>query len=185
MTEIADRYRRLSDAFAAKVAAVPPDRWSSPTPCAEWTARDLVRHMCETQGLFLGLVGRSLGDIPAVDDDPAAAWDAARSVIQSDLDDPDRAGEEFDGFQGRTRWDAAVDRFLTFDLVVHAWDLAEATGLDATIDPDDATRFLAVADGLGDAMRTSGTFAPPLPTPPNADPQTRLLTRLGRDPSGA
>ena len=40
------------------------------------------------QGMFLGFVGRSLGDIPAVDDDPLGAWTAARDVVQADLDDP-------------------------------------------------------------------------------------------------
>jgi uncharacterized protein (TIGR03086 family) len=180
MSEIADRYRRLSDAFAAKVAAVPADRWSSPTPCEGWTARDLVGHVVETQGLFLGFVDRKVGEVPSLDDDPGAAWDATRAVIQADLDDPERAGEEFDGFQGRTRWDTAVDRFLNFDLVVHGWDLAEATGLDTTIDPDDAARILATAEGLGDMMRSSGAIGPEVAAPPDADDQTKLLAFLGR-----
>lgn len=183
MSEIADRYRRLSDAFAAKVAAVPGDRWSSPTPCEGWTARDLVGHVIETQGLFLGFVDRKLGDIPSADDDPVAAWDAARAVVQADLDDPERAGEEFDGFFGRTRWDTAVDRFLNFDLVVHGWDLAEATGLDTTIAPDDATRVLASAEALGDTMRSSGHFADEVATPPDADLTTKMLAALGRKAS--
>jgi len=180
MSEIADRYRRLSDAFAAKVAAVPGDRWSNPTPCEGWTARELVGHVVETQGLFLGFVDRKLGDVPSVDDDPAAAWDAARAVIQADLDDPERAGEEFDGFSGRSRWDTAVDRFLNFDLVVHGWDLAQATGLDSTIDPADAERLMAAAEGFGDMMRSSGAIGPEVPAPPGADIQTRLLAFLGR-----
>ncbi|HEY8544376.1 MAG TPA: TIGR03086 family metal-binding protein [Acidimicrobiales bacterium] len=182
MSEIADRYRRLSDAFAAKVAAVPADAWSKPTPCDGWTARDLVRHVIDTQGMFLRFVGRSLGDIPSVDDDPVAAWDAARAVVQADLEDPERAAAEYDSMFGRTRWEDGVDRFLNFDLVVHGWDLAQATGLDDTIDPDDAARVLAAAQGLGDILRTSGQFGPELPVPPDADVQTRLIAYLGRKP---
>src|SRR4051794_33268210 len=119
MSEISERYARLADAFAEKVAAVRDDQWDSPTPCEGWTARDLVQHMIDTQGMFLGFVGRELGDIPTVEDDPLGAWNAARAVVQGDLDDPERAGTEFDGFFGRSRFDAGVDRFLCFDLVVH------------------------------------------------------------------
>ena len=51
---VADRYRRLSDGFAA----VPEDRWSSPSSCEGWTARDVVEHVGNVQGLFLGFLGR-------------------------------------------------------------------------------------------------------------------------------
>ena len=88
MTEISERYARLGDAFATKIAAVPEQAWAHPSPCDEWTARDVVNHVINTQGMFLGLVGRQLGDIPGVDDDPLAAWNAARSVVQGDLEDP-------------------------------------------------------------------------------------------------
>ena len=39
MSEISERYARLAEAFAAKIAAVPDEAWSNPSPCAEWTAR--------------------------------------------------------------------------------------------------------------------------------------------------
>lgn len=180
MTEIADRYRRLSRAFADEVAAVPPEGWDAPTPCVDWTVRDLVAHVVETQGLFLGFVGRSSGDGPAVAADPAGAWEVARAAVQADLDDPERATAEFEGFQGRTTFEAAVDRFLNTDLVVHGWDLARATGQDEHIDPDDVVRVRAVCEGFGEAMRDPRAFGPELDTPAGADDQTRLLAFLGR-----
>jgi uncharacterized protein (TIGR03086 family) len=180
MTEIADRYRRLSDAFAAKVAAVPDDRWSSPSPCADWDARDIVRHVVDTQGMFLGFVGREMGDLPSVDDDPAAAWDGARTVIQATLDDPELAGAEFEGFAGRTTVEAAVDRFLSTDLVVHGWDLARTAGLDETIDPAEVERIYGEMAAMGDALRGPKAFGPAIDPAPDADEQTRLLNFLGR-----
>src|SRR5829696_4432047 len=122
MSEIADRYRRLSQAFADKIAGVSDDRWDSPTPCPEWTARDLVQHMVDTQGMFLTFVNREMPPLPSAAYDPVGAWDKAHGVIQADLDDPERAGAEFDGYFGRTRWEEAVDRFLNTDLVIHGWD---------------------------------------------------------------
>ncbi len=182
MTEISQRYARLADAFAAKIAAVPGDRWSAQSPCPDWTALDVVRHVVTTQGMFLGLVGRALGDIPSVDDDPLAAWTAARTIVQRDLEDPDRAGAEFDGAMGRMTFESAVDRFLNFDLVVHGWDLARATGLDDHIGPNDVARVRAAAESFGDAMRSPQAFGPALEPPPDADDQQRLLAFLGRRP---
>ena len=182
MSEISERYARLSDAFAAKVAAVPADRWSSRTPCADWTARELVGHVVSTQGLFLGFVGRALGDIPSVDDDPLAAWNAARAIVQADLDDRERATAEFEGLSGPTTFEDAVDRFLNFDLVVHGWDLARATGLDEHLDAADVARVAALAESFGPMLRSPGAFGPEADAPPGADAQQRLLAFLGRAP---
>jgi uncharacterized protein (TIGR03086 family) len=183
VSEISERYRRNADRFAELVAGVPSDRWSSPSPCDDWTARDVVRHVVETQGLFLGLVGDTLGDVPSVDDDPAAAWDAARAVVQARLDDPARAGTEFDGALGRTSFEASVDRFLSSDLVMHGWDLARATGQDDAIDPAEAERVLADAQSFPpEAFRSPMVAGPEVPVPADADLQTRVLAFYGRTP---
>ncbi len=184
MSEIADRYRRLAAAFSEKVAAVPDDRWEARTPCEGWSARELVGHVVDTQGMFLGFVGRSLpDDRPSVDDDPLTAWTAARDVVQADLDDPERAGAEFEGLFGRQTFAEGVDRFLNFDLVVHGWDLARATGQDDRIDPEDVARVQAAAEEFGDRMRGPGAFGDAVEPPADADDQQRMLAFLGRDPS--
>jgi uncharacterized protein (TIGR03086 family) len=180
MSEISERYARLSGAFAEKVADVRPDRWERPSPCEGWSARDVVDHVVQTHGMFLRLVGRELGSTPSVDDDPVAAFDAARKVVQADLDDPQRAAETFEGQMGTMSFEDAIDRFLCFDLVVHGWDLARAAGLDEHIDPDDVQRVLAAAPAFGDALRGPGVCGPELTPPPGADEQTRMLAFLGR-----
>ncbi len=179
MTEISNRYRRLSGAFAERIAAVPDDAWDAPTPCADWTVRDLVGHVIQTQGMFRGFVGR---DTPSVDAeaDPLGSWRTVSGTVQSDLDDPDLAAETFEGFFGTQSFQDAVDRFLSTDLVVHGWDLAHATGQDDTIDPTDVERVNAAAQGFGDAMRGAQAFGPELDPPDGADDQTRLLAFLGR-----
>lgn len=182
MTETSQRYARLADAFAAKIAAVPDDRWASPSPCEGWTARDVVRHVIDSQEMFLGMVGRTLGDIPSVEDDPLGAWTAARSVVQRDLEDAERASAQYEGFAGSTTFETAVEHFLCFDLVVHTWDLARATGLDDRIDPDDVARVWRQAETFGDALRGPQTFGPAVEPPPGTDEQGRLLAFLGRHP---
>ena len=170
MTEISERYRRLSDDFAATIAGVPEDRWPSPSPCEDWTAREVVGHVVGTQGMFLGLIGEEMGEIPSVDDDPDwRRW-------------PRRpAPTEFDGFSAA----AAIDRFLNTDLVIHRWDLARATGQDVTIDPADAERVLEVAREFGDEFRSPGVCGPEVPVGDDADLQTRTLAFFGRRASRA
>ena len=182
MSEIADRYRRLSDAFADKIAAVPDDRWERQSPCEEWKARDVVNHVVGTQGMFLGFVGEELKDVPSVDENPLAAWNAARAQIQQRLDDPERAKIEFEGLTGRSTFEAAVDKFLCADLVVHGWDLARATGLDESIEPDDAQRVRRNMESMGDSLRSPGAFGAEVKPPPDADEQQRMLAFLGRQP---
>ncbi len=41
-SEIAARYRIRADVFQRKIEGVRPEQWSNPSPCAKWTARDLV-----------------------------------------------------------------------------------------------------------------------------------------------
>ena len=105
MSEISDRYRRLSQAFADKVAQVPDDRWDAPAPCEGWTARDVVKHVAETPSMFFGLIGQEPPQLP---DDPIAALPVARERMQAALDDEATATTEFDGFMGRSSFQDAV-----------------------------------------------------------------------------
>jgi len=180
MSEISDRYRRLGDAFADKIVAVPDDRWESQSPCEEWNARDVVNHVVGTQGMFLGFIGEELKDVPSVDDDPAGAWNAARAQIQQRLEDPDKATTEFEGMTGKSTFEAGVDKFLCTDLVVHGWDLARAAGLDETIDPEDAERVQRNMASMGDGLRSPGAFGAEVEPPPGADEQQKMLAFLGR-----
>ena len=180
MSEVSERYRRLSGLVADKIAAVPDAAWTNQSPCAEWTARDVVRHLGDTQGMFLGFVGRETGGGPSVDEDPLAAWNVARAAVQADLDDPVRAKAEFEGLSGRSTFEEAVGKFLCMDLVVHGWDLAHATGLDERIDPEDVVRVQKQAEEFGEAMRSPRVFGPAVEPPDGADDQAKMLAFLGR-----
>jgi uncharacterized protein (TIGR03086 family) len=181
MEPVAERYRRLSALMTDRVAGVPDDAWTSPTPCEKWTARDLVGHLLDVHGRFQGLVGRSLVDHPPVEEDPLGAWVAVRDQMQGDLEDPDRVAEEYDGLLGRSTFGASVDGFVCFDLVVHGWDLAHATGQDDTIPAGDVEQVQAMVDTMGPMMLENGVISRQLDVGPDASPQRRLLGALGRE----
>jgi uncharacterized protein (TIGR03086 family) len=180
MENVADRYRRLSTLMSERIAGVPDDAWSDPTPCQEWTVRELVGHLVDVHGRFQSMVGREVVEHPSVDDDPLGAWEAVRDQTQRDLEDPETADAEYDGRLGRSTFGASVDGFVCFDLVVHGWDLARATGQDETIAPADVERIQAMVDRMGEMMVANGVIARPLDAGPDATPQQRLLAALGR-----
>jgi uncharacterized protein (TIGR03086 family) len=180
MESVPDRYRRLAATMTERIAAVPDEAWSRPTPCEDWSVRDLVAHLVDVHGIFQGLVGRTLVDHPPVDDDPLGAWQAVRDQMQADLEDPEKLDQEYDGRLGRSTFGKSVDGFVCFDLVVHGWDLARATGQDDSIDARDVERVQASVDAMGDTMRANKVIAEPVEVATDASPRDRLLAALGR-----
>jgi uncharacterized protein (TIGR03086 family) len=77
----------------------------------------------------------------------------------------------------------AIDRFYTSDVFMHTWDLARATGQDDTLDPDLCAELLSGMQPMEDLIRGSGQFGPAVPVADDADPQTRLIGFIGRDPA--
>lgn len=173
--EMADAYRRRATAFAALIEGTAPDRWSSPSPCEGWLARDVVAHVVDFSAHVLGEQG--LSDPPqfADFDDPAAAFNATREVVQGLLDNAKTTDKE----AGKLHWE------LTFDLAPHSWDLAVATGQDATMAPDYVEFFgewIEDPAPIWDWQRSQGWFAPIVPVAEDAPLQDRVLGFLGRDP---
>lgn len=182
VSEIADRFRRLSGDFSARVAAVPVGAWENPSPCEGWTARDVVAHMVSNAGWFFGLIGAPAPAGPSVADDPRGAWDAARDALQRALDDPTTARSEYDSqaMGGRGTFEEAVDRFGNFDVLVHTWDLARAAGLDERLDPAEVRRAFEAALAMDEMLRSGGVCGPKIDVAPDADDQTRFLGFVGR-----
>jgi uncharacterized protein (TIGR03086 family) len=182
MSAISDRYRRLADEFGRRVAAVRADRWDNVSPCAEWTARDVLRHVVDTERSMPDRVGLTVPDGPSVDEDPLGAWATVRDAMLKILEDPDQAGREYDSMFGRSRLEDTVGSFLSIDLVIHGWDIARATGGDEHIDPEEVRLVAASTEKIGDKLRGPGAFGPEVPVPADADAQSRLLAFLGRTP---
>jgi uncharacterized protein (TIGR03086 family) len=178
--DVADRYRRLADTFATTIVAVPPDRWDEPSPCPDWSARDVVGHVVDSQGVFLGFVGESVPGGPGVDADPAAAWRRASTAVLDALADPEVAARTYPGMFGEMTFAEGVDRFLAFDLVVHRWDLARATGGDERIGEADAQHVIDAVPWFGEAFRSPQACGPEVSVPADADLTTRLLGLVGR-----
>jgi hypothetical protein len=72
---------------------------------------------------------------------------------------------------------------LTRDVLVHTWDLARAVGADDRLDPRWCEHFYATLPTDTVALSVSRMFEAPVAIGSHADTQSKLLARLGRDPS--
>ncbi|MEV6490275.1 TIGR03086 family metal-binding protein [Actinoplanes sp. NPDC051633] len=181
----AERHREIGRTFTDRVRGT--RAWDVPSPVAEWTARDVVRHLTEWFPPFLaGGSGVQLPAGPSVDDDPAGAWQAQYDAVQALLDDPATAGLVLSNRHiGDVPLDRAIDQFYTADVFMHTWDLARATGQDDRLDAGFCAELLAGMESIEEVMRSSGQYGPRVPVKDDADAQTRMLGFIGRDPGWA
>jgi uncharacterized protein (TIGR03086 family) len=185
MSGPAEELREIGGRFGGLCAATPADRWDAPSPVEGWTARDVVRHLVEWFPPFLAAgAGIELPPGPSVDEDPAAAWRHLYDEVLALLEEPATAGKVLSNPHiGDVPLPQAVSQFFTGDVFQHTWDLARATGQDATLDPERCAAMLAGAEPYEDAMRQSGQYGPRVAVPEDADPQTKLIAFIGRDPN--
>ena len=169
---------------------MPPERWSDPSPCTEWTARDVVGHIIDMHGVMMRPAGRSLSPAPSLDDDALGAFRTARADVEALLDDPAVATTESDTPMGRMTLEQHIDGVVSEDLVLHRWDLARATGQDDTFDPVELARLWPAVQQIPPEMRIPGhfgpgivVFGPEVEVAEDAPVQDRLLGLLGRDPN--
>ncbi len=179
-TAIATAYAAAERPLTAVLDAVPPDAWDRPSTCEEWTVRDVVRHLVQTQREFLTERGVDLGAEPDVDADPAAAWRAHAAGVAAAVADPAVAEQAYDGFFGPTTVGATLEQFYVWDMVVHRWDVARSVGADPALTDAELDRVEAGADAFGEALYMEGICRPAVEPPADADRTTRVLARLGR-----
>ena len=171
--------------FASAVRSA-DGKWDRSSPCAGWRARDVLEHVI---GFHDVLLLRPLGLKPQRPrDDPQRRWELTYERLQQALDDKELFGRVIEvpavANNPATQLDAGklIPR-LTQDVLVHTWDLARAVGADDSLDPGWCAVFLAQLPADPYALSASGMFAAPFAVEENADIQSRLLARLGRNPS--
>ena len=173
-------FRDRADRFSTILAGV-NSRWDAPTPCTDWTAEDIVRHVIATERDFLAR--HDLGSPDATADlEPAQAWDQHRRSTLDILSRDGVADRAFDGHFGPTTIGDTLANFYGWDLAVHGWDIARATGQDGSITADEADNLARIAATWGEALHSVGVCGPARPVADDAGPVERLLAMVGRDP---
>lgn len=180
MSDVQHRYEVVATAFDAKVRAVTPDQWEAPTPCEEWTARDLVTHVVENHRGVIASVRGGESEPLRANEDPSRAWEQASRAIGEITADPEAAAKEVDGPTGKIPAGQAIGQFMTMDVLVHTWDLARTIGADEGLDQDSVRRAYEALKPMDAMIRQPKIFGPKLQPPAGADLQTEFLYFLGR-----
>ncbi|MFC8190101.1 TIGR03086 family metal-binding protein [Cellulomonas sp. NPDC057328] len=176
---ILDAYTERAAGLAAVLDATSPAAWDAPSPCAGWTARDVVAHVVDTQRDYLARHDVDLGPRPDLAD-PAAGWRTHAAAVRTALADPDVVDRPFDSFTGPSTLGATFDMFYGFDMVAHRWDVAAADGRAHRFTDQDLDVIEGMVAAMGEHLYGEGVCAPPLAVPADADRQTRALASLGR-----
>jgi uncharacterized protein (TIGR03086 family) len=180
--------RRAADGFRGLVAEVNDDQWQLPTPCDDWSVRQLVGHVaagCQMAAKLAAGGDRNeaiaLLGVDHLGDEPLQAVDAALEAQQQAFERPGVETQVFHHPAGDMPG-AQVYRFRLSDLLVHQWDLASAIGADDTLDPELVREVWEGIQPMIPMMATIGVFGsgPSGDVGDDAPAQRRLLDAMGR-----
>ena len=173
--DLLDLYRQATDWTGEKIAGA--GDLSTGTPCDDWQLRDLLNHMLETQHYFSAAARGESASPPGpnppdvLSDDPTKDFAQARDEVVSAF--------SADGVMDKT---GPLLGIAFADALLHGWDVAKATGQDATM-PDGLPEaaYDAIHGRFTDEQR-KGVFGPEISVDDNATPQQQLLAYTGRTP---
>lgn len=181
-TAVVEELARASAVVGTLVDHVATDRWTAPTPCTEWSVRDVVDHLVGLNLVFVSMLED--GPMPArgadrLGSDPAGAYHRSAAALQAAAARPgvlDRSQATPLGVATgaeRLRW-------RIVDLLAHGWDLTQATGVVAEM-PDDLVKpALTFARARMPSQPRAGRFADPQPVPNGAPAIEQLAALTGR-----
>jgi uncharacterized protein (TIGR03086 family) len=170
---------------------IEPTQLDEKTPCAEWDVRALLNHITGGGEMFAVCVNEgSISDEKLVElltgDNLGADYRTAFKTA---------AGHALDAFSRPGADDTMVKlpfgempagvamQIAVFDLSVHAWDLAKATGQSTSFDPEVMAAALEVGrQMIGPDMRESGMFGAEVRVGADAPLPDQLAAFAGRQP---
>lgn len=180
-TRPVELYRAAAQRALAVVEGVRPDQRHLPTPCTEWDTQALVDHLVAgAEYLRAALAGTAPGPVAGA---TAAGYRARLRDVADAAADPAALARRCMSPLG-FEWSAGEAFAGTFmDTLIHTWDLATATGQDATLDPAlvEACTALFLPE-MPERGRAAGLVGPAVEVGPDASPQDRLLAAMGRHP---
>jgi uncharacterized protein (TIGR03086 family) len=175
--------------FERRLLLVGDDQWGLPTPCTEWSVRDLVNHVVSGGRMYALMLdgcsrdrARDALDAEVLGDDPVDAFHLYTTTLGAAFRRPGTLDQDwahpFGDVSGRR-----LLRGRAADVTFHTWDLARAIGDDERLDDGLVQLALAVFIPSAERFLAAGAVAPPTgPTDASVPPQVRLLRLAGRSP---
>ena len=189
----------------AVIGAVRADQLDDPSPCTEYTVRDVIGHLVgvlprvAAMGRALDPMSVDVDDVQATDAGLLAAWNAAAADAQAAWTD-DAALRRTIVLPWASDLGAVALLGYASEITVHTWDVATATGQSPAWNDDVVGRaldlmrswlpgenraaiFAAVRENMGpEAASSPDPFAEVVRTPADAPLIDQLVAWNGRRP---
>jgi uncharacterized protein (TIGR03086 family) len=175
--DLLDSYEQASAWTLGKVRGA-TERLDSGTPCDDWDVRNLLNHMLDTQHYFTGAARGEDVSPPSptppelLGEDPVQAFERSRTELLRSF-----------GAPGVIEKTGPMLGIALADQLLHGWDLAVATGQDATMPEGLPSTAYDMIHGRFTDEQRKGVFKPALTLPANASTQDQLLAYTGRQPA--
>jgi uncharacterized protein (TIGR03086 family) len=198
MENIVELHRRAVAGIRPVLDRVDPADLDRPTPCADWDLRALLEHMTGQDHGFAAAVraAHDGGEVDVAEFAPRPLGPSPAGTLATGLDEVVTAfatGADapvlLPEFGVRLPLPVVAQMHL-IDTLVHGWDVAAALGVPdgyvAQLDADVVAAALAMSEQIPDdesREAPGAAFGHAVPAPDGADPWTRVLTLLGRDPA--
>jgi uncharacterized protein (TIGR03086 family) len=186
MSNLHDQLTAAADEAARIVAGTSPEQFALPTPCAQWDVRGLLNHLvlwtsysferrAHSAAVGEDLTERDFAGEPdfaaayrAQLDRALAAWKPAQ-VWESEID------------TGHSTMPAPqVAEMILMEMVLHGWDLAEATGQKFAVPDPVAETVCTAVTGAAEMYREYDGFGPEVAVAADATALQRALAKSGR-----
>ncbi|GAA0465181.1 TIGR03086 family protein [Paractinoplanes deccanensis] len=163
------------------IRAVRDDQLGLDTPCAEFRVRDLLNHLFQVVVNFQALAVREQPDFSTTPDVLTGDWrqrfaDETATLIKAWSDPAALEGVS----PGMGLPQAVVGNLVLVDLVVHGWDLAQATGQSYEPDPATVTALAPIIEQMAPQGRQMGVFGAEVAAREDATDFERMLAVSGR-----
>jgi uncharacterized protein (TIGR03086 family) len=179
--ELIDALEQTFHHVQGVIGNVRADQYDDPTPCPDWSVRDLLAH---TIGVVAGLGAAAAGN-PSTEfvlgTDPAAQFREAATATLAAWRTPGVLDKIVDAGPGPMPGSVLAGINL-LDTATHAWDIAAATGQPTQLPTGVAETALGVSRATISAELRPGRFGPEVPASPEAGPTEQLVAFLGRQP---
>ena len=171
------------------IESITPADLDRPTPCSDWSVRDLLSHLVAVEDRIVHIAGGGRPfEVPSMvdgiaDDAWAQEWVSRLAPLSAALADDAVLERIFQHPAGPMPGTAAIGIYAS-EFAVHAWDLARALGRDAELDQEVAGAVVGPMIAALPAQPRGGVipFGPVVEVPDDAPAYARLVAWVGRDP---
>ena len=183
-----EAYESAVKALMPIMAGVTAAQLNSDTPCTDWSVQSVINHALAVQAFGGATISNNKADMAAMGQvDHALPSEGAEAAFKSITDSTLAVlkAADLEEIVKTPFGEMPGGNFIMVpitEMIIHRWDLAKATGQDATMDSALAELGLQALTGALAGGRDSAFFGPEVTVPASASAQDRLLGLSGRTP---